>query len=434
MSERVLLHSVAGAPESPLARWLERTSPPYGELRPLVGPFSRPIVRITGSGTLLDEAAESLPEGVARPEAIAVRLRRAGVELSWGEPDVLPDTASFVRLCRARGASSVELVRADPALLTEMQLGAFFHAYWHRRALRHAAIRLGVVRALGRFPGVLDLAADVAFWAGVRSSATSQEWERFARSSYVVFYYHRIRRGRSLGHGLDVQRFEFQLRLLRLLGFRSLSPDELIAFHADPGATISPRSYVLTADDALADAVAVLARHGALAPQVYVNTAAVGGSPPWVFGESVAGWEELKAFEAVGGIIGSHCRDHPQLPKLDSEILCDELAGSLQEIQARFSEAPPLLAYPHGLHDERVRSAAQDAGYRLAFTTAPGRNGAGIDVYCLRRIGPRDWDSYVAFLWKALTGEWLPKRWGRLTRLRRGSSKLHEAIDRDFVG
>jgi peptidoglycan/xylan/chitin deacetylase (PgdA/CDA1 family) len=180
--------------------------------------------------------------------------------------------------------------------------------------------------------------------------------------------------------------------------------------------------------------VAVLARHGALAPQVYVNTAAVGGSPPWVFGESVAGWEELKAFEAVGGIIGSHCRDHPQLPKLDSEILRDELAGSLQEIQARFSEAPPLLAYPHGLHDERVRSAAQDAGYRLAFTTAPGRNGAGIDVYCLRRIGPRDWDSYVAFLWKALTGEWLPKRWGRLTRLRRGSSKLHEAIDRDFVG
>ena len=122
MSERVLLHSVAGAPSSALARWLHRTSPPYGELRPLVGPYSRPIVRITGSGTLLDAAAESLPEGVARPEAIAVRLRRAGVELSWGEPDVLPDTASFVRLCRARGASSVELVRADPSLLTSRLL------------------------------------------------------------------------------------------------------------------------------------------------------------------------------------------------------------------------------------------------------------------------------------------------------------------------
>jgi hypothetical protein len=420
MSDRVLLHSVAGAPASPLARWLARTSAPYGELRPLVGPFSRPIVRITGPGTLLDEAAESLPEGVARPEAIAVRLRRAGVELSWGEPDVLPDTASFVRLCRARGASSVELVRVDPSLLTEMQLGAFFHAYWHRRALRHAATRLGVVRAVTRFPGALDLATDLAFWAGACSRATTQEWKRFARSSYVVFYYHGIAGGRSPGHGLDIRRFECQLRLLRLLGFRSLSPDELFAFHADPGATIPPRSYVLTADDALRGAVAALGRHGALSPQVYVNTAAVGGSPPWVFGESVAGWEELTAFEAAGGVIGSHCRDHPQLPKLDSGSLRDELVGSLEEIQARFSKAPPLLAYPHGLHDERVRSAAQDAGYRLAFTTAPGRNGAGIDVYCLRRIGPRDWDSYVAFLWKALTGEWLPQRWGQLTRLRTG--------------
>jgi hypothetical protein len=420
MNDRVLLHSVAGAPASPLARWLERTSPPYGQLRPLVGPFSRPVVRITGSGTLLDEAAESLPEGIARPEAIAVRLRRAGVDLSWGEPDVLPDTASFVRLCHARGASSVELVRADPSLLTEMQLGAFFHAYWHRRALRHAAIRLGVVRALARFRGALDFAADLAFWAGVCSRATSQEWKRFARSSYVVFYYHGIGRGRSTDHGLHVRRLEGQLRLLRLLGFRPLSPDELFAFHAEPGGTISPRSYVLTADDALRNAVAALGQHGALSPQVYVNTAAVGGSPPWVFGESVAGWEELKAFEAAGGIIGSHCRNHPQLPTLGSESLRDELGGSLQEIRARFPKAPPMLAYPHGLHDERVRSAAQDAGYGLAFTTAPGRNGAGIDVYCLRRIGPRDWDSYIAFLWKALTGEWLPECWGQLTRFKRG--------------
>src|ERR1043166_7925888 len=153
MSDRVLLHSVAGAPGSPLRRFLDRTSPPYGELCPLVGPFSRPIVRITGAPPLLEKVAESLPEGAALPEAIAVRLRRAGAELSWGAPDGLPDITSFIELCRARGASSVELVRADPSLLTEMQLGAFFHAYWHQRTLRHAGIRLGLSRPLRRFPG-----------------------------------------------------------------------------------------------------------------------------------------------------------------------------------------------------------------------------------------------------------------------------------------
>jgi peptidoglycan/xylan/chitin deacetylase (PgdA/CDA1 family) len=421
VTDRVILHSVGGAPGSPLARWLDRMSAPYGELRPLVGPFSRPIVRITGPDALLDEASETLPEGAARPEAIAVRLRRAGVELSWGEPDVLPDAASFVDFCRARGASSVELVRIDPSSLTEMQLGSFFQAYWRRRVLRHAVIRLGVTRALTRFPAAfVDLASDLAFWAGVRSSATNQEWKRFARSSYVVFYYHRIGRGGWPGQehlDLDVRRFERQLRLLRMIGFRHLAPDELLAFHADPGATLSPRRYVLTVDDALQDAVHALDRHGDLRPLVFVNTSGVGGTPPWTFGKAVADWDELKSLEAAGGIIGSHCRSHPRLPVLDPDSLEDELTGSLRDIQARFPGGPLLLAYPHGLHDERVRSAALAAGYRAAFTTEPGRNGAGIDPYCLRRIGLKDWDGYAAVAWKALTGEWLPRRWGQLARM-----------------
>src|SRR4029453_19052288 len=173
MSERAILHTVAGRPGSALARWLDRSTAPYGELRPLVGPFSRPIVRISCSDALLDQAAESLPEGIARTEAIAVRLRRAGVDLSWGEPDVLPDTASFVRLCHARGASSVETVQPDPSLRPGMTVGALFHAYWPRRALRHATIPLGVVRSMTRFRGALDFAADLVFWAGVCARATS---------------------------------------------------------------------------------------------------------------------------------------------------------------------------------------------------------------------------------------------------------------------
>ena len=421
MSDRAVLHSVSGASGSPLENFLERTPQPYGDLRPLVGPFSRPIVRVTGPDAVLDNASEALPEGVARPEAVAVRLRRAGVELSWGEPDVLPDTASFIRLCRGRGVSSVELVRADASLLTEMQLGAFFHAYGHQRAVRRAGIRLGVAQALARLPGCLGFAADLAFWSGVHSAATSREWNRFARSSYVVFYYHRIGRGGWPGQehlDLDARRFERQLLLLRLLGFRSLSPDELLAFHADPGATLSPRSYVLTVDDAVRDAVVALAPHGALRPQVFVNTSGVGGTPPWAFGRPVADWEELKTFAAAGGIVASHCRHHPQLPMLDSDSLRDELHGSLRDLRTHLPNAPPLLAYPHGQHDERVRSAARAAGYRAAFTTQPGRNGAGTDLFCLRRIGPKDRDGYLGFLWKALSGEWLPLRWGQLTRHR----------------
>jgi peptidoglycan/xylan/chitin deacetylase (PgdA/CDA1 family) len=429
---RVVLHSVTGPAGSALARWLEATFAPFGQLRPLVGPFPRPIVRLSGPDALLEDTARALPDGAARPEAIAVRLRRAGVELGWGAPDVLPDAAAFIRLCHSRGASAVELARADPSLLTELQLGAFFHAYWRRRVLRHVACRRPLTRALGRLHGVgIGLASDLAFWAGARSVASTAEWERLTRSSYVVFYYHRIGVGGWPGQehlDLHSRRFERQLHLLRLLRFRALTPDELLAFHSDPRATLPRRSYVLAADDALRDAVSAFRRHADLHPQVFVNTSAVGGSPWWAFGQHVASWEELAAFAEAGGVVVSHCRGHPKLATLEANELQEELAGALEDLRGRLGDVPPLLAYPHGQHDQRVRETAAAAGYRAAFTTAPGRNGAGIDAFCLRRVAIKDWDGYGALLWKTVTGELLPRRWEELRgRLRAGRDGARDA-------
>jgi peptidoglycan/xylan/chitin deacetylase (PgdA/CDA1 family) len=414
----VLLHSATGPPGSLLARWFEGKPRPYGPLAPLVGPFSRPVVRLSGDDGVIREAASGLPEGAATAEAAAVRLRRSDTPLAWGPPDVVEDRSAFLRLCRERGNSSVELVRTDPSLLPELQLGAFFHAYWLRRVLRRAVCRLGGIDALGH-AGLLEAAADAAFWRGVRSAATRREWDRLARSSYVVFYYHRIgQRGEPGEERLDVhpRRFERHLRWLRLLGFRPLTPEELIRFHSDPEATLPRRSFVLTADDAFQDAVSELRRHASLHPVVFVNTACAGGRAWWAYDEPVATWEELRAFAEAGGIVSSHARGHPRLTDLDQEALENELAGSLRELEAQIPQAPPLLAYPHGLHDERVRAVGAAAGYRAAFTTEPGRNGAGTDPYCLRRLGLKDWDGSTALLWKLATGELLPWAWERRRR------------------
>ncbi len=393
---------------------------PYGDLRPLVGSFARPVVQVSGPAEAFEHAARCLPDGAAKAEAVAVRLRRAGVELDWGHPRLVPDVTSLVRLHRARGASSVELVRADPSLLTEMQVGAYFDAYWRRRVIRRGLCRLALPRSGEWTPSMLAAAAsDAAFWLGVRSTATDSEWERFVRSSYIVFYYHRIAGERKAGHErLDVhpQRFEKQLRLLRTLGFRPLSPSEILAFHSDPNATISGRRYVLAADDAFSDAVAVLRRHADLNPQVFVCTSFVGAQAWWADNEPVASWEELRKLELAGGVVESHSRGHTPLPELDQQALEAELSGSLRDLEAHLSPRSRLLAYPHGSHDERVRAAAIEAGYRAAFTTEPGRNGAGTDVYCLRRISLKDWDGRIAVVWKALTGELMPWYWERRRR------------------
>jgi len=425
MPDRVVIHSIAGPTGSALARWLAQTSKPYGELCPLVGPFSHPIVRVSAPDALLERASQSLPDGAARPEAIAVRLRRAGVEVSWGAPDELPDLAHFIRLCHARGASSVELVRADPSLLTELQVGAFFHAYWIRRVVRRAGCALRFAGWPVRRPGaVVGVAADIAFWTGVRSVATTREWERLTRSSYFVLYYHGIQddvEPEQEHLHIRPRRFERQLRILRLLRFRPLSPHQLLAFHSEPDATLPARSYVIGADDGFRSVVEVFRRHARVHPQVFVNTSAVGGIASWAHGEPLANWRELEELEAAGGVVASHGRGHPVMPELEPEALASELAGALVDLETHLRRVPPLLAYPYGYHDERVRAAAAAAGYRAAFTTGPGRNGAGIDPYCLRRIGVLDWDGRSAFLWKALTGELLPWTWERRRRRRRAA-------------
>jgi peptidoglycan/xylan/chitin deacetylase (PgdA/CDA1 family) len=413
----VLLHSIAGPPNSPLESAISRAVMPYGDLSSLVGPFPTPIVSVSGPPEPITDAAAGLPTGPAQAEALAVRLRRRGFDLDWGAPTVVDDLPSLFDVFRSRGRSSVELVRADPTLLTEMQLGAFFQAYWRRRILRRAASRFDIARIGPRAAvAVLRFALDAAFWNGVRAAATGREWARFTRSSYVVLYYHRIAGEQKAGwEHLDLRprSFHRQVQLLRLLGFRPLTPAELLDFHLEEDATLTGRRYVITADDAFRDAVEVFGRYGDLHPQVFACTASMGHEAWWTDHEPVATWDELATLQAAGGVAASHGRRHPKLSFLDDEALDDELAGALRDLDAHLPEVTPLLAYPHGDYDERVRTKTIAAGYRAAFTTQPGRNGAGTDVYCLRRVGIKDWDGPAAFLWKAMTGELLPWWWER---------------------
>jgi hypothetical protein len=92
---------MASSPGSTLARSLQQAARAEG-LRPLIGPFRGPIARLSGPPALLEEAGRGLPEGAAKPEAIAVRLRRRGAELSWEAPHVLPDSSSYRGLPGAR--------------------------------------------------------------------------------------------------------------------------------------------------------------------------------------------------------------------------------------------------------------------------------------------------------------------------------------------
>ena len=378
------------------------------------------VVGVSGDAATLREASDGLPEGDATPEAIAVRVRRAGGELVWGEPKQPNGRAALLRLCRARGASSIALIRTDPSLLPELQLGSWFHTRVFRRLILRTVLGARLPPTFLR-----TQAADAAFWSGVRSVATAHEWHRLTRSSYVVLYYHRIAGERKPSQDridLSPDRFERHMRWLRRLRLRPLGVDELLAFHTDPQATLPPRSVLLSADDGFRDALLALRPHVDLRPVVFVTTAAVGGGAPWDWadGEPIASWSELQELVSGGGEVASHARTHAPLPELDARAIAAELTESWQDLQEHVSRPAPLLAYPHGRNDEAVRAATAAAGYRAAFSTEAGRNGAGTDRYGLRRVGPKDWDGDAAFVWKVLTGEPVPWSIERLRLRLRG--------------
>lgn len=396
-----------------------RSSEPMllGGMRPLVGLLDPPPVRVTGPSDVLARAAAGLPDGEARAEAIAVRLRRSGERIRWGAPQELAPRA-YLAWSERRGRSSVALLRADPSLLPELQLGGFHHAAAAGRGARRVLMRAPRFPARGR---ALRALADAAFWRGVRDTCDEVEWARLTRG-YAALLYHRLAGEMKPGQerlDLPPEQFAAQLRMLRRLGFRPLSLADAIAFHT--GVRGLPRRAVLvTADDAFADCAAVLGAHGDWRPALFVPTAAVGGAAHWAGGEPIADWPALRALRAAGGELGAHSRTHADLVALDDGALDGEVDGAVRDLAAAVPGAPPTYAYPHGRHDARVREAARRAGAVLAFTSAPGRNGAGTDPWCLRRVGVKSYDSLPAVVWKALTGELLPARWER-RRLRRAS-------------
>jgi len=252
--------------------------------------------------------------------------------------------------------------------------------------------------------------------------ADAKASRRSAESSYAVLVYHRFAGELKPGQeriDISPRRFARQLRALRLLGFRPLGAETILAFHAGEVARLPRRSVAITVDDAIADCIEPLRRHARWRPQLFVPTAELGASAHWIDGEPVATWEQVRTLADAGVAIGSHTRHHRRLTQLGEDERREELSGSLAELRERLPSPTAILAYPNGDHDEPVCRAAREAGYAAAFTTEKGRNDAGTDPFRLHRVSVHGADGVLAVIWKARTGKGLPGWWLRLRHLLR---------------
>ena len=103
-------------------------------------------------------------------------------------------------------------------------------------------------------------------------------------------------------------------------------------------------------------------------------------------GDRMLSWDEVLAMQASGIEFEAHTVSHPLLVYEDDQSVQHELKGCKQTLEDKLAHKVRALAYPNGTWDERVRNAAQLAGYECAFTTQRGLHRQGRDPYTIRRI------------------------------------------------
>lgn len=158
------------------------------------------------------------------------------------------------------------------------------------------------------------------------------------------------------------EQFEKQMAYLESEGFGSISFEQLRAAISGQ-IELPPKPVIISLDDGRESqfeyAFPILKKHG-LKATFFVFSNAV-GRPGYVTPE------QILELHGAGMEIGSHTRYHQFLTRMkdDGEISA-ELSISKKALEDILGQPVTTLAYPFGLHDERVERLTREAGYETA--------------------------------------------------------------------
>jgi len=92
-------------------------------------------------------------------------------------------------------------------------------------------------------------------------------------------------------------------------------------------------------------------------------------------GRNALNWDDLKSLVKQGFPIGAHSKTHNDLRRHTGESdeefarrMQVELAEPLALFERRLGQAPQVIAYPYGAHDDALVKKVREHGYIAAFS------------------------------------------------------------------
>jgi peptidoglycan/xylan/chitin deacetylase (PgdA/CDA1 family) len=105
--------------------------------------------------------------------------------------------------------------------------------------------------------------------------------------------------------------------------------------------------------------------------------------PPWPI--TTLTRDQVLEMQGMGVDFQSHSWAHLDLVELDHDACVEDLRRSKDLLEEVLGSKVSHLAYPRGLHDVKVRRAAQRAGYSHAYSLPEKREPSG--PYAVPRVG-----------------------------------------------
>jgi peptidoglycan/xylan/chitin deacetylase (PgdA/CDA1 family) len=204
------------------------------------------------------------------------------------------------------------------------------------------------------------------------------------------------------------KRFNFQMMLLKILGYKGLSMRELTPYllGKKKGKVIG-----ITFDDGyqnvLLNAAPVLKKYKFTAT-CYIVSQRIGSSNIWDMENKITqrplmDIKEIKEWISLGMDVGAHSQTHEDLTIISSDAAKKEIDNSKCDLEKLLNLPVVDFCYPYGHFDQKVSNLANEAGYLSATTMVRGRVSSDFDMFQLPRIPINHHTLPHLFLAKILT-------------------------------